>query len=1352
MIQKVLGNCLKPIIQAEAQLRNRYLVSGILAVGASGMLVFILLSLYADWWSWSAVLGFFGLLAIFTIGGFIWSASRKPNLRDLAKRVEEEHPELRTALLTAMDQKPRADGTLGYLQSRVLGDVTEHAVKNRWVRRVSNKRLARASWAQFAALLAFCAAVWFLLGQAPHKNQTIAETVETDPKTPPPADIEIAVSPGDVEVEKGNRLIVEATFSGRAPSHATLVLLEKDEDRKERGRIPMQIGLDDNIFSALVASVDKDADYRIEFEAARSDEYSISTFEHPRLEKSDATITPPEYVKGDVRKIEDTRKVSLMEGSNLKWEIKINKPIAEGELFGEDESVIPLTASKSDPTVLVAAHEPDETQKYRLHLVDEKARANKRPPWFTVTVKRNLPPKLEFEFPKRDVEVSAIQELPVTATVWDDVEVVKAGITFQYEGKEKNLELASDAMKGGEHHPLETLFTLEDIGADPRDLITYHLWAEDYDKEGNVRRVSSDMFFAEVRHFEDIFRESSSQSGEGGQQGGGSAEKLLKLQKDVLNATWKLVRRKDMGRTAEELSEDVDVVRESQVIALSQTAAAMEEIEDPELKTFFKDAGSAMEKAIQNFELVMNDKNVDALQLAYNDAREAYEKLIQARAREHNITQSQNPSQGQPQEKEQQLMNLELKQKELKYQENTQAQEEQTAEQQENLEVLNKLKELARRQEAIAEKIKELEQALENAKGEEEKDEIKRQLKRLQEEQEELLRELDDLGEKMDSEENRANMSEAREQLEDIRENVREASEKLNEEQLADAANAATRAQRELEEATEDFREKTSRQFSEEMKSLRQNARDLAEAQKEITKQLEEDAQNTQSDPFSQPSRDENMRLAQALERQEERLENLIEEMKTLSEESEVSEPLLSDALYDSVRNTMVNGVDESLKETTRFMKYNRRDQAQQPAEAAERGIDELRAGVEKAAERILGSESDALRLARSELDDLIEQARSEEQRLAGENGEETDGEAKGEPGEKGMELASNERATEGEPGGSQERGEGTQEGQIEDPTGSDRPGEHPGEGEQPGGEKGKGGKEKGLTPGNGQQPGEEPGEGEKGASPGNGQKAGEEGEKGKGKGKGQGEGKGDQPGEQGQKGKGKGKGQGEGEGQQSAQEGQQPGSKGKGKGKGEGQGEPDGEEGEGRGQKGKGKGKGQGESEGQSQDGQQSQPGGSPSGGSQQRRLAGPNMGGDDRGGGLPTGGYSKATRPLFFNQEPKREEGPITGEDYKEWADRLGNLEEMLDEDDLRNEVAKVLDNARSMRIDFKRDNLPPQAANIQQKITDPLIELRDRISEELAKLNKENPISPIDRDPVPGEFRDLVRRYYEELGSGK
>ena len=56
------------------------------------------------------------------------------------------------------------------------------------------------------------------------------------------------------------------------------------------------------------------------------------------------------------------------------------------------------------------------------------------------------------------------------------------------------------------------------------------------------------------------------------------------------------------------------------------------------------------------------------------------------------------------------------------------------------------------------------------------------------------------------------------------------------------------------------------------------------------------------------------------------------------------------------------------------------------------------------------------------------------------------------------------------------------------------------------------------------------------------------------------------------------------------------------------------------------------------------------------------------------------------------------------------------------------------------------------MEEKILQPLDELRQQIAEELAKRESDKALVPIDRDPVPGKYSDLVRRYYERLGEGK
>ena len=111
--------------------------------------------------------------------------------------------------------------------------------------------------------------------------------------------------------------------------------------------------------------------------------------------------------------------------------------------------------------------------------------------------------------------------------------------------------------------------------------------------------------------------------------------------------------------------------------------------------------------------------------------------------------------------------------------------------------------------------------------------------------------------------------------------------------------------------------------------------------------------------------------------------------------------------------------------------------------------------------------------------------------------------------------------------------------------------------------------------------------------------------------------------------------------------------------------------------------------------------------------------------------------------------ERGPITGEDFRDWSDGLREVEEMLEEPDLRNEAARVRDRARSIRVEFKRHGTEPQWDLVTMQITKPLNALRQRIAEELARLESEEALVPIDRDPVPSRYTELVRKYYENLG---
>lgn len=1345
-------------------LRRARLMRHVAAVFALGILLrgsFLLAALNGR--PVPAVVNHGSIVALIILLAIAWLRGRRNIWSDhaIARLIEQKHPTLDSLLLTAIDHEPQAEQPGGYLHERLIDHALARAATQNWPVTVADRPYRRALAAAVAAMVLFTVIgiTQILTGMRGASGTAGSSSGSAAAES---TAFTATLTPGDVEVERGSRLIVEARFDGPIPAEATLVVTEPDG--KERERMPMRLTVDEQVFGGMIAKADRDAKYHVEFADQKSAQHTITVFDYPALVRADVTVTPPAYTKLPAKETKNTQKVSALEGSTLAWRVKVNKPLAASEFFGEDKTVVELKPSASDPTVLEATMQADKTRKYRLHLVDDRERANKNPPWFTVTVQSNQLAKIEVVFPKRDVQVSALQELPVEARVSDDLGVIKSGAVFNIAGSSKEILFQHPKTAPQKKQDVKAQLALETEKARPRQLVSYYFWAEDTGPKGEVRRSMSDMFFADVRHFEDIFREMEAPPSEPGQPKGQTAE-LVDLQKQVVNATWRIVRDTNGGRSMEAAAPDVDVVHQSQGIAMEQTKEAMEKVEDEEIKTALTEAWKSMKDALDPLQQAAEDKKRTPLNQALTFEQTALEWLHHAQSREHQVMrQKSQQASGAQQANKNQIMDLELKQQEQRYEEEKMAGEEQTAEQQENLQVLNRLKELARRQEALAEKMKELQNQIAQAKTEEEKQELENQLQRLQAEQEQLLRDVDDLKERMEKPDNAQNMAEANEQLEQAREKIMDTAEQLKNKQLTDAANSATRAQRELQQMQEDFRQKTSRKFAEEMKQLRQQARDTAAQQKQISQALENQqtgaAEGTDSDSARQLENVlNNSQLSRQVERQQENVEKLLGSLRQLSEQAEQSEPLLHRSLYDAVRKAQTSGLEENLQETREQLRYGSRADAKEAERKAANSVDELQKGVEKAAEAVLGSESEALRVAKNELDKLIQEAQAQageknEAAQPGQNTKQPPGAGQEKGGQGQQQQAARQQSQQGEGGQGKEPGQGEgqekergqSQGGSKDPQMAEnsqgiQPAEK-GQG-QPPGQEGKGGQGQQPSPqGEGQGRGrQQDGKAQASAQRPAGSQPGQPGQEGQQPGEGQGQEPGQQPGQ----GKGmQASAQQNGPSAQSGQEGQQPG-----QGQGRGGSPPqqanadsrDGRGGDG--QPGSNGGRGGANERDTDRDGLDNQ------------LTIGNRTGGRDsdndrfrpaiEGGAVP--------ESLFFDDASEEQDrGVFTGTGYEQWADRLRNVEELLNNPELRNDAAKIFDRAREMRIGIKRSNEAPQAAYLNQRITQPLMELRDRVVEELSKRDAGKNLAPVDRDPVPPEFRELVKRYYQELGAGR
>ena len=157
-------------------------------------------------------------------------------------------------------------------------------------------------------------------------------------------------------------------------------------------------------------------------------------------------------------------------------------------------------------------------------------------------------------------------------------------------------------LKGGEQHKLSSIQRLEELRVQPDELVTYYLYADDFGPDGQRRRTSSDVFFAEVRSFDEIYRQVDQQGAgemQSSQKPPDSTAKLLELQKQIIIATWKQLRLFNPKWSAT-TTEQVQTIHESQSQAIQKLQALRERMTQPQLQPIFSTIADAMEKAQQD--------------------------------------------------------------------------------------------------------------------------------------------------------------------------------------------------------------------------------------------------------------------------------------------------------------------------------------------------------------------------------------------------------------------------------------------------------------------------------------------------------------------------------------------------------------------------------------------------------------------------------------------------------------------------------------------------------------------------------------------------------------------------------
>ncbi len=750
-----------------------------------------------------------------------WSHRGLRDPHRIAKSIEKEHPELQTALLAAIEQNPDPEsGDYSYLQTRLLVSSLTASERDHWVDRISKPRLAILTGFNFLALFFFL--IFACIFAFPRHDKTVHNNLggtENDR-----AFLDIKVEPGDIEVERGSAVTIQATFGGVIPSKA---FVETQGTDGKTESIELVRPFTGPVYQARIESVPGPLEYKVVVPEGESPAYKITVFDRPALTSSEAVLHFPEFLNKKPETLKDPRTIRTGEQTRMELTLVANVPGLTASLVAKKKEPIPLAADPSDGKRFLLSRILTESALYRIVLTDEKGRTNSARDILEIKLIPNKAPVVKVVLPLKNDKVTPIQEVLLEANVTDDAELLASGMKYTLDGKEWiDVEPHSTSEKGGAKifHQVD----LEAAGAKPNDLIMWNAWAEDLAPDGKVRRVNGDIHLVSVRNFDEEFYQQKMPPGAGPPP----PPKIIKLQTDILNSTWSTRRDHAEISSNPPPAKDLETLVSSQEIAVEMATAMEAEQTDPAVRQIITDARLEMQDSLSQLTEAKENFAPLPLDIAIGHQQAALRFLYQMMSNKTVIIQSEG---GQPSESEEKPKDdLELKDMKSPYKDEKQAKPEASEEAAEAMAILNRLAELAKRQRDLNEEMKALQVALNKAETPAEKAEIERRLKQLRDQQKEMLADIDELREKTTDPDQKATRPDQNKALDEAREKARQAKEDLEKNKLGEALASGRRTEEDLEKLHEDFRETSAAKLANQLRSLRDQARELEANQKEI--------------------------------------------------------------------------------------------------------------------------------------------------------------------------------------------------------------------------------------------------------------------------------------------------------------------------------------------------------------------------------------------------------------------------------------------------------------------------------------------------------------------------------------
>ena len=821
------------------------------------------------------LLSLLAVLAVLTaLGAFVvtaWRLGRAPSDRQMARFVEEraaQQPEvapLDDVLVSAVAVDPGSSESPRDFRELVVAAAVRRLESLDPAAIVPAGQLRRAFGVACAGLLSLAIAITLaapMLGRA----------AETAWIAIFPSLIDVQVVPGDVRVPLGQPVTIRASVRAglKALTRFTPRLTVEAGPPERRDSRTVQMAPDGAGFLFTFDSVDRSFHYRVTAGSKTSKAFSVTALVGARVARIELRYEYPAFANLAPRDEANGGDIYAPAGTKVRVRVHTDKPIVSGNmLFAQSRDGVEATGSVLRPIgdqVLEGELTLARDDSYRVRLTDRDGLNSSGDTEYFLRVMDDRPPDVRILRPASDQQITPLEEVAIEARAEDDYGLTRFDFVYAVAGRPPQV-VPFERVAGTDVARAGTLtLAVEDLRVQPGDVITYYARARDVGRGKKPTETRSDIFFLEIRPFSEEFvlAQSQAMSGMASEQ----IETLITAQKEIINATWNIERRASSGagRSASDITaiaaaqselrtraEQIappagrgrGAMRFPQQVVLPQGPRGGRPAADP-----VGAAISAMSRAIGQLEV---QKTSDAL----THEMAALQGLVQAQAevRRREVAQQAGASMGGMGRQGQDLSALFDKELQRQQRTNyeTRSQAETRPDRPETESALDKIRDLAQRQEELARQQRELANRTQSA------EESKRQLEKLMREQEALRQQAEELARQVGQQPGAPQRGNAPQQdrggsgeIRDAADEMRGAAGELQRQSPGAAAQRGERAAAGLRKLEEQMRRDSPEAQRQAAGDARLEAQQIADEQRRIAEQASRLEKETSGDGSNQ--------------------------------------------------------------------------------------------------------------------------------------------------------------------------------------------------------------------------------------------------------------------------------------------------------------------------------------------------------------------------------------------------------------------------------------------------------------------------------------------------------------------